>query len=177
MPALSVSTSVVGPGEQLAYWREAVCGVYVPVNAEPQRAPDRVGFTGSIEVSEWADVDLSVVASDPQVVRRSKGPSDYCLVNFQVSGVSRVTQSGRTVVLRPGDFALHDATWDYRLVFDEPYEQVVMRFDRQQLIDRNVHLESATARVCSGGVGVSAVTSDLVRSLADLDPMDALTVA
>ncbi len=159
-----LSTSTVSEAERLDYWREVICAVYVELDVE---AVSGDTFRGDIDLTGWGDTKISHVASCGQIVTR---PADTtradCLVSLQLSGTCRVSQFGRTAVLAPGDFALYDTTAPYELAFDDPFDQIVVQFPRSSLMDRNVHVESAVARRCSGTAGIGAVASSFVRSLA-----------
>jgi AraC-like DNA-binding protein len=162
-----LTTDVVEAHERFAYWRELICAVYVRLDAK-QFGPDP--FVGSVEVSELGELSLSRVRASAQVVTRrpSESGSD-CLISVQVSGVGRVSQFGRTAELQPGDFALYDTTEPYELFFDRPFEQIVLKFPREVMTGRNVHIRSAAAVRCGGDVGAGAVASSFVQSLARHD--------
>ncbi len=162
-----LTTATVGPADRLAYWRELICDVYADLDAEPL---ERNRFSGSVSLSEWGGARISVVSSDPQVVRRRAGrPKPDCLVSVQLSGTGQITQAGRTATLDPGDCALYDATQPYTLEFDESFTQLVLQFSRESLIARNVHIESAVARTCHGESGLAAVASGFLRNLVEND--------
>ncbi len=162
-----LTTSIVDPVDRLDFWREVICAVYVELHIEPVGGET---FDGSVELTAWGEQKISRVSSMGQVVTRSPGTiEDDCLVSLQVSGSCRVTQAGRTAVLAPGDFALYDATRPYELAFDDRFGQLVLQFPRQALISRNINIESAVARACSGATGVGAVAASFLKSLAQHD--------
>ncbi len=162
-----LTTSIVDPADRLDYWREVICAVYVELHVEPVNTD---AFAGSVELTAWGEQKLSRVSSMGQLVTRQPGTTeDDCLVSLQVSGSCRVTQAGRTAVLTPGDFALYDATKPYELAFDDRFGQLVLQFSRDALISRNVHIESAVARTCSGATGVGAVAASFLECLAQHD--------
>ncbi|MEM8926330.1 MAG: helix-turn-helix domain-containing protein, partial [Actinomycetota bacterium] len=171
-----LTTDSVAPGDRLDYWRESICAVYVELDAEPQT---RESFAGSIDWTLYGPTTISRVQSDGQVVtRRTNTTSTDCLVSLQLAGLGRVSQAGAEAVLRPGDFALYDATEPYELAFEGSFQQLVVQFPRNSLIARNVHLHSTVARSHSGRTGVGAVAMSLVRSLSDqAESIDAPTRA
>lgn len=159
-----LSTDGVDAGDRFAYWREVICAVFVKLDAEPVNGGP---FHGSVDVAALGSVSLSHVASDAQVVtRRPADAGSECLISVQVSGRGTVTQRGRTAELDPGDFALYDASEPYQLSFRQPFDQLVLKFPRSALIDRNIHIPSAAAQRCRGDLGAGAVASSLTRSLA-----------
>ncbi len=157
------TTDAVAPADRVAYWRDAICAVYVRLQAAP------VGdgpFGGSVLMQSWQQVQLSnVVASGQRVVRQPDDSSADCLVSLQVAGTGRVTQDGRTAVLAPGDLALYDPTRPYALDFDAAFEQIVVQFPRSELLGRGVDIRSVAARRCTGAAGLGDVTGALVRSV------------
>ncbi|MDY7099924.1 MAG: helix-turn-helix domain-containing protein [Actinomycetota bacterium] len=158
-----LTTDVVSPAERSAYWREVICAVYVELDVV---APAAGPFSGTVSHTAWGDAELSTVASDPQIVTRATGDGrSDCLVSIQLRGVGQVSQDGRTAILHPGDLALYDATRPYQLAFDAPFEQLVVQFDRDALVARNVDLPTSVARRCRGDAGVGAVASTFVRTL------------
>ncbi len=158
-----LTTNDVDAADRPAFWREVICAAYVELDAEPL---SRTSFSGSVTLSEWGDVRLSRVEADGQIVtRRVADRQSDCLVSIQMSGIGRVTQSGRTAVLKPGDLALYDTTRPYELAFDDPFDQIVMQFSRDSLISRNVHIESAVALCCAGQTGAGAVASSFAQTL------------
>jgi len=163
MTSQLLTTDSVEPIDRFAYWREVICAVYVELDAEPTTSGP---FSGSVAMAPWGSVRISSVSADGQIVKRAPGDrrSD-CLVSLQVSGIGRVTQEGRTAILHPGDIALYDATRPYELAFDDPFSQIVIQFPREALIARNVHIESAVARHCSGGAGATGIATAFVRTL------------
>ncbi|MEM9565161.1 MAG: helix-turn-helix domain-containing protein [Actinomycetota bacterium] len=164
MPDRLTTSSVAGP-DRLAYWREVICAVYVELDVEAVGGDD---FSGSVDLTGWGDTRISHVASCGQIVTRSPDSTRAdCLISLQLSGTCRISQFGRTASLGPGDFALYDTTAPYELAFDRDFDQVVVQFPRHALAARNVDIESAVARTCSGTAGVGAVAASFVRALAD----------
>jgi AraC-like DNA-binding protein len=162
-----LTTDAVEAHERFAYWRELICAVYVQLDAK------QIGtgaFSGAVSVSSLGGLSLSRVRATGQVVTRQPSePGSDCLVSVQVSGIGRITQFGRTAELQPGDFALYDATAPYELFFDRPFEQIVLKFPREVMTGRNVHIRSAAAVRCSGDTGAGAIASSFIRSLASHD--------
>jgi AraC-like DNA-binding protein len=162
-----LSTDVVEAHERFAYWRELICAVYVQLDAKQIGAG---AFSGSVSVSSLGGLSLSRVRATGQVVTRQPSePGSDCLVSVQVSGIGRITQFGRTAELQPGDFALYDTTEPYELYFERPFEQIVLKFPREVMTGRNVHIRSAAAVRCGGDTGAGAIASSFVRSLASHD--------
>jgi AraC-like DNA-binding protein len=157
------STALAAERDRFAYWREIICAAYVRLRADPV---DRGPFDGTVRLSSWREVQISHVAAHGQVVTRPPGGSeDDCLVSLQLSGTGRVTQDQRTAVLRAGDLALYDASRPYELAFDQPFEQIVVKVPRAQMLARNIDVRSVTAVRCDGSSGLGAVATTFVQSL------------
>ena len=162
-----LTTDGVQAHERFAYWRELICAVYVQLDAKQLGSGT---FGGSVTVSALGELSLSRVRATGQVVtRRPSDPGSDCLISVQVSGTGRISQFGRTADLQPGDFALYDATEPYELHFDQAFEQIVLKFPREVMTGRNVHIRSAAAVRCGGDVGAGAIASSFVRALANHD--------
>lgn len=130
-----LDTSVVGPREAFAFWRDMICATFVRLDAQPVDGPV---FAGRIEHVPVGDVELSTVAAGGQDVRRTpslirRDGDAFLLASIQVSGEGRVEQDGRVAVLRPGDMALYDSTRPYRLGFDGRFGQLVVQAPKAQL--------------------------------------------
>lgn len=176
------TTDVVPPRARFAYWREAICDVFVSLDAERPAAPQPWArdFSGRITCTAAGSVRLSEVTSDAQHVVRSprqiaRSSEDDFLVSLQVSGRGRVEQDGRSAALVPGEFALYDSTRPYVLHFDGAFRQLVLQFPRSALRARLEGAEGATAlRVPAAGAG--AVVGAFARALAEQAPsLDAPT--
>ncbi|TYC64649.1 helix-turn-helix domain-containing protein [Stappia sp. BW2] len=134
----SYSTAEIAPRDRFAYWREAVCDSYVQLGCEAGEGP---GFKGRLEIERHSALSVSRVSGTAhRVVRR---PSDIraaseadFLVSLQTANSSRVTQFGKTSVLRPGDMVVYDSTQPYCLDLTEPFSQTVLQFSKASLLSR-----------------------------------------
>ncbi len=178
-----LSTDVVPRQDRLAYWTDMICNVYVQLGCDPVLNSD---FTGHIRNHKLPSLDLSVVRSCAQTVRRtvghiSRSADDYFLVSIQAAGTGVVRQDGRDAVLKPGDFALYDSTRPYELLFREDFEQIVLKLPGERLRDRVRETQGLTATKVSGREGAGHLLLGMIRTLKDdidtLQPASALAVA
>ena len=178
-----VTTSSVPPGERLAYWTDMICDVYVQLACDAERHDD---FSGSIQSHSLAHLELSVVESGAQRVRRtlgqiSRAAEDYFLVSIQTRGCGVVRQDGRDALLQPGDFALYDSTRPYELAFGGDFQQIVLMLPGSQLRTMVRDTASLTASPVSGreGAGHLMITmlQTLRRDIDSLQPASAAAVA
>jgi len=181
-----LSTDAVPRAQRLAYWTDMICNVYVQLGCDPVRPGDAGSFGGSIRQHALPGLDLSVVTSGPQRVMRTPGhiarASDDCfLVSIQARGRGVVRQDGRDAVLGVGDFALYDSTRPYQLLFDDAFEQIVLKLPGERLRSAVRDTEALTATTVSGREGAGHLLLGMLRTLREdidmLQPASALAVA
>jgi AraC-like DNA-binding protein len=180
-----LSTEVVPRDQRLAYWTDLICNVYVQLGCDPA-ADMRGDFEGSIRQHTLPSLDVSVVTSGPQKVMRTPGhiacsSDDYFLVSIQARGQGVVRQDGRDAVLSVGDFALYDSTRPYQLLFDDSFEQIVLKLPGERLRSELRDTEALTATTVSGRKGAGHLMLSMIRTLREdidtLQPASALAVA
>jgi AraC-like DNA-binding protein len=182
-----LSTDAVPRAQRLAYWTDMICNVYVQLGCDPVREEGDTGnFEGSIRQHTLPSLDVSVVRSGPQKVMRTPGhisrSSDDCfLVSIQARGQGVVRQDGRDAVLAAGDFALYDSTRPYQLLFDDSFEQIVLKLPGERLRSELHDTEALTATTVSGREGAGHLLLGMLRTLREdigtLQPASALAVA
>jgi len=129
---------------------------------------------------------VSVVNSGAQSVMRTPGhiarsTDAYFLVGIQTAGRGVVRQDGRDAVLSVGDFALYDSTRPYQLLFDDAFEQIVLKLPGERLRSELRDTEALTATTVSGREGAGHLLISMIRTLREdidaLQPASALAVA
>jgi len=180
-----LSTDLVPRDQRLAYWTDMICNVYVQLGCDPM-ADGRGDFEGSIRQHTLPSLDVSVVTSGPQKVMRTPGhiarsSDDYFLVSIQARGHGVVRQDGRDAVLSVGDFALYDSTRPYQLLFDDAFEQIVLKLPGERLRSELRDTQALTATTVSGREGAGHLMLSMIRTLREdidtLQPASALAVA
>lgn len=161
------STEAVAPRERFAFWRDAVCDVFVQLECE---RIDRGPFAGAITTRPFGAVRLSEVAARPQHVVRSRrqiarAREDDLLVSVQLDGRGVVSQDGRTAPLSVGDFALYDSARPYTLHFDGAFRQLVLQFPRARLSERLGRPEPFTGIAVAGAEPVGALAANFFAAL------------
>lgn len=184
-----LSTDAVSRDQRLAYWTDMICNVYVQLECDAVRScddGDDGDFDGSIRQHTLPSLDMSVVTSGPQRVMRTPGhvarsSDDYFLVSIQARGRGVVRQDGRDAVLAAGDFALYDSTRPYELLFEEAFEQIVLKLPGERLRGELRDTEALTATTVSGREGAGHLLLGMIRTLREdidtLQPASALAVA
>ena len=161
------STEAIAPRERFAFWRDAVCDVFVRLECE---RIDDSPFAGTITTRPFGAVQLSEVAARPQHVVRSRrqiarAREDDLLVSVQLEGRGIVAQDGRTAPLAVGDFALYDSARPYTLHFDGAFRQLVLQFPRARLAERLGRAEPFTGIAVAGGDPVGALAAHFFAAL------------
>lgn len=110
----------VPPAERFAYWREAVCQSFMPL--EPEDLSDNA-FDGSIEGVGGPSLHISRVRSVPAVVERTRRGIGRFLdgsfyANLQLHGDAIVEQNGEQAIARPGDIVLVDTNEPFSIRFE-----------------------------------------------------------
>lgn len=176
--AVSVSTDDVESLHRFDFWHEVICSAFVRLEAES--LPSERPFRAKIDTTDLGPLTLSRVEAEPhQVTRSSKlinaEPREQALLSIQLRGTAMLEQDGRQAILAPGDFALYDATRPYTLAMPDDFEQLVLQFDLQFLLERCPSPEVLTAIRMRGNSSVTAPVSAFLRSLEPiaLGPNDA----
>ena len=182
----TISTDAVAGPQRLAYWTDMICNVYVQLGCDPVPGA-RVGhFDGHIRQHSLPGLDLSIVTSCAQKVMRTpahiaRADGDYFLVSIQARGRGVVRQDGRDAQLAPGDFALYDSTRPYQLLFDDDFEQIVLKLPGERLRSELRDTERLTATTVSGREGAGHLMLAMLRTLREdidmLQPASAFAVA
>ncbi|NDZ11438.1 AraC family transcriptional regulator [Variovorax sp. WS11] len=181
-----LSTDAVPCDQRLAYWTDMICNIYVQLGCDPVREGSPGDFTGSIRRHTLPSLDISVVNSGAQSVMRTpshiaRSTDAYFLVGIQTAGQGVVRQDGRDAVLSVGDFALYDSTRPYQLLFDDAFEQIVLKLPGERLRSELRDTEALTATTVSGREGAGHLLISMIRTLREdidaLQPASALAVA
>ncbi|HWK60160.1 MAG TPA: helix-turn-helix domain-containing protein [Eoetvoesiella sp.] len=168
MPSL-YSTSRLRNKDPSSYWQDTISRTFVPcVTTLPSN------FRGAVSVSEVGAISCHHVAATRHRASRSAADigshhKDVVLLTLVTSGVERVVQDGREVVLRKGDFAFHDSTRPYSLYFDTEFSQVIYQIPRSLLRQRLGSFERYTAVKLSSDEQVGKLTSSFLLGLSRLD--------
>ena len=184
LPMDVLCTDTVPADRRLEYWIDAICQVFVQLECDiDAEAP---GFAGRIQRDQLADLRLSVVTADAQLVGRtprliSRTTEDFFLVSIQRAGTGIVRQDGREARLSSGDFALYDSTRPYQLSFSNSFEQVVLMLPGELLRGYVKHAEALTATAISGREGAGHLLLNMIdtlrRDLDHLQPASAAAIA
>ena len=167
---LSFDTSRIGPAERAGFWREVVCSVYVPMDAEPLQ---RREFHGRMEARAALGRIYSEVDAGPQRVGRdarqisSAGARDVFTFMLQHEGSCGVEQAGRNALLLPGDMLMFHNSRPYRLLFAQPFRQTVIQAPREVLGRQAAAIERILGERIPSGSGFGRMLAGYARGFAD----------
>lgn len=108
------------PGEQFAYYREAICQAFMQLTPE---APGATGFPARVENFRLGDGAMNRVTFPEHIVRRSAADiassSSSCFyLNLKLAGRCRIEQAGREISLSAGQVGLFDSDRQFTLRHD-----------------------------------------------------------
>ena len=149
---LSWNTADTRPGEQFAYYREAICQAFMNLTPEPPATP---GFVARVETVGLGDGAVNRVSFPEHIVRRSAADiavsSRRCYyLNLKLAGRCRIQQAGREISLSPGQVGIFDSGQRFSLLHDRgPALQVASFWVPAEALDERLPSapEAAPARV------------------------------
>lgn len=177
---LSFDTSKVGPGERAGFWREVVCSVYVPMDAEPLQ---RRVFHGRMDARAalgrvYSEVDAGPqrVGRDARQIASTEGRDIFTFV-VQREGTCAVDQAGKSALLMPGDMLVFHNSRPYRLLFAQPFRQTVVQAPREALGQQADAIDCRLGERISAAEGfgrlLAAYADGLADSLGEVDDAEA----
>ena len=177
---LQFDTARVEPRERAGFWREVVCSVYVPMNAEPlARQPFHARMNvRATQGRVYSDVDAGAqcVSRNAAQIARGEERDIYTFV-VQRAGTCGVEQADARALLLPGDMLLFHNSQPYRLQFDQPFRQTVIQAPRACLGTLAHDLERRLAQRLqpTGGFGrmLQGFLHGLGEALPDVDDGEA----
>ncbi|MET9692621.1 helix-turn-helix domain-containing protein [Streptomyces sp. NPDC006514] len=162
------STRALPAGEQLAFWHDMVCAMFVPLNVvTPHSGP----FFGSLTTHEVGNLRMATVSADPHHVTRTSrlitSGEGAIHIGLLCKGQAVVEQDGRQDLLHPGDLAFYDTTRPYMLGFREPMELKVFMLPRGLLDIPQADLRKMSAAAVRGNEGLGQLVIPFLARLAE----------
>jgi len=177
---LQFDTARVNPRERAGFWREVVCSVYVPMDAEPLARPT---FHARMNVRATQGRVYSAVDAGPQCVSRDAAQiahgeeRDIYTFMVQHAGTCAVEQAGAHALLLPGDMLLFHNSRPYRLQFEQPFRQTVIQAPRVSVGPLAHDLDGRLAQRLqpAGGFGrlLQGFVQGLEQALPEVDDTEA----
>ncbi|CAN7256174.1 helix-turn-helix domain-containing protein [Aminobacter sp. LjRoot7] len=162
-----LSTDAVDPTARFTSFQQAICQI---ADLSAHRS-ETDAYHAKIRKSRVGFLDCSFVDCESVVIERSlanigrDNGKDYLLA-LQIDGSGVTRHIGRDVRLMPGDFTIVDATLPYSVEFDGPVRRVVVRFPRNEFVQRGLSTDRLCGHVFRGESGASGLASQILGSLA-----------
>lgn len=162
-----ISTNDVSSRDALSYWNDYVCNTLIEL--EVLHSAERQDFYASLDVHQMDDIQVCKITSRNNSVRRTnkqiaKSTKGYFIINFQLTGKSKLKQDGRTVFLKPNDWTFTDSTRPYELDFQNEFEQLVLKIPRHLITYGTSYVTANTARLLDDQ-GLGKILRNFVLSL------------
>ncbi|WP_279612991.1 helix-turn-helix domain-containing protein [Burkholderia sp. BCC1644] len=134
----SFTTSEFEPCDRLAAWEKWIAEHCVPMSMSIASAP-RSPFEAQVDMIDNGQICMAHLQASDHIANHRYGLSevkdgDHVLLSVQLSGISVVSQDGRTAQLRPNDMVLFDASRPF--VWQYSGQQFTVRFRRTLLSSR-----------------------------------------
>ena len=171
------TTEGIRPSEQFNYWRDAVCGAFVPL--EPEGCDGQ--FNGRIESIEGQSLTVSSVAADGHPVfltpRGVNKQSDTCFfANLLVYGSINVEQFGRQGMVNTGDLYLLDTASPFSVTFTSPFKILCVTLEETVLRPRLGSGGQPMNTILRGDRGTGRLTAQYIQNILASDPEAVLDI-
>jgi AraC-like DNA-binding protein/mannose-6-phosphate isomerase-like protein (cupin superfamily) len=165
---LKLSTDDLPANQRRDWLREVTGREYANVEITP---PADGRLFNEMTIYPWNALRLSSIRSNAITIERSpnepaqNGHDAYFAV-LLLSGSYTLEQTGRNVVLQPGDMTLYDATLPHRIFCPASFTKLIVSIPRPLLRERAPSVEHCTVLRIPGREGIGAIAGDFMRSCA-----------
>ena len=154
--------------ERRDWLQEMICQEYTRVEITP---PTDGNLFNETTFYAWDNLRLSTIKSNGLTIERLprepyKDSQDNYLAVILISGNYLMEQGGREVFLQPGDMTIYDATRPHRIQSSTGFSKLLVSIPRTVMRHRIAGVEHCTALQVSGKVGMGAVTTHFIQSVA-----------
>lgn len=174
----SFSTTEVDTPERFDYWRDVVCKHCIPANSD---SAHRSAFDATLSGKTVGPLTYASMASpehlwerDPRHIR--SGPEEGLWVSYMERGTACLEQNGRTVVQKPGDIVLYDASRPFRYRI-APESFHFIGIPRDLILRRTACAERLVATPLGEGTGFGTVLGAFIKELGKSASADAHATA
>jgi AraC-like DNA-binding protein len=159
------TTDVIAPQEQFAYWRDAICDAYVPL--EPERDAAR-SFRGQIDGLLLPDLHGSTITAQSHVVRLSAAglsarKQSPFFANLLCAGEALVSQDGSAMRARAGDVYVVDCASPWEVDFRTDFRMFCIEIPEGLLRRGRLAMP-----VLDGSSGAGRVLASYMRLVSEL---------
>ena len=169
MKSISWNMRNVPAAKRFAYWREAVCQTYLPLEPEDLSAGR---FDGTLCSFSGAALQLSRVNTVASSIRRTASgigrfQDGSFFANLQISGEAVVEQHGQTRIAQPGDIVLVDTNEPFAIHFAQGCDLICATLPGEGLRRHLRRMAPQTSTVISGR-GAGRLASAYLGALQDI---------
>ncbi|WP_198317973.1 helix-turn-helix domain-containing protein [Achromobacter denitrificans] len=164
------TTDVIAPQDQFAYWRDAICDAYVPLEPERSAAPS---FRGQIDGLLLPDLHGSTITAQSHVVRLSptglaaRAHSPF-FANLLCAGEAVVSQGGSTQRARAGDVYVVDCASPWEVDFRTDFRMFCIEIPEGLLRPQLGRSGRLALPVVDGSSGAGRVLASYMRLVGEL---------
>lgn len=165
--SVTFSTENVAKRERSSWLREVIGREYANVEITP---PADGNLFNEMTIYPWDGLRLSAIQSGALAIERLPWEplsvhQDAYFAVVLLSGAYRLEQSGREVILEPGDLTLYDAAQPHRIDCPGRFSKLIVSIPRRILRERVAGIDSCTARRVRGKEGIGAVAANFITSV------------
>lgn len=175
-----LSTDDVHVRDRLSLWRERVSEAAIAHDFDSHVGQE---FRGTISVGKLGVLDLTLMESDPCVVRRTdqciaRATDDDVLLILQLNGSLILHQDGRDAATQPNDLFLLDPYRPFSVEVTQSMSVLLVKAPRWELQGRLGDMSLLTARPITSSEPMTALASGFLAMLPNrLCALDAATGA
>lgn len=164
------TTDVIAPQDQFAYWRDAICDAYVPLEPERSAAPS---FRGQIDGLLLPDLHGSTITAQSHVVRLSptglaaRAHSPF-FANLLCAGEAVVSQGGSIQRARAGDVYVVDCASPWEVDFRTDFRMFCIEIPEGLLRPQLGRSGRLALPVVDGSSGAGRVLASYMRLVSEL---------
>ncbi|HEY8977977.1 MAG TPA: helix-turn-helix domain-containing protein [Streptomyces sp.] len=169
MLSVVLSTVPFSPAERADYWHSLVSDTFVPLDVTLHESESSVG---TISSHRLGPLKISVVEAGPQTVWRrrrliAQGGEEYLTVTLQQRGTARLSQDGRDILVRPGEFSCGDTGRPFRREHPDDFRFTWFGVPKRELGVPDADLRAITPTLFSGHSGTSGLVAGYLTRLAE----------
>lgn len=165
---LRLSTDDIPAWYRQEWLREVIGREYANVDIKPPRSSR---LFNEMTIYPWESLRLSIIRSNGINIERL--PTEpHCISQdayfgvILLSGEYMLEQNNREVFLQPGDITIYDATRPHRIHCPNSFSKLIVSIPRKLMRERMPGVEHCTALKINGDLGIGAVTSNFIQSIA-----------
>jgi AraC-like DNA-binding protein len=168
-PVASVHDATAAPPVAFNSWGDAVARSLLDFDFDFDNSDS---FRGSVRNKPFAGIEFIDMSCDRHVAHRGAARigaidrPDY-IMTLQLSGEFRMSQDGRTAVIKPGQFAFYDSTKPAELVSSDDYRSLCLKFPQRLLGAPSNSLRELTATRIDADAGLAPAVWAMLLKLND----------